>query len=394
MPERHVMIVAGEPSGDALGGALLDDLIKKYPGKMRFSGLGGHYMERAKFRSLFPLRTVTVMGFFEVIRYLPKILRGTTKLVDHACQDPPHVLVIIDSPDFTHLVARRIKKRLQNTVVVNYVPPSLWAWRKGRARKIRKIIDHLMVLYPFEKKFFQKEVGRPCVYVGHPALRYLSNDDASEKAASAAFQRLHGLSPKDPVLLLCPGSRVHEHSRLLPIFHDTIVRLKQNNPRLQLVLLTLKDMKDAVRHQVDSWPWPVALSYNSKEKRGAFACATAALAASGTVSVELGLCGVPMVVAYKTSFLSGFIGQRLVKVASVVLVNLVLKKNVIPEFLQGDCKAAKLALALSPLLKNTPSRQTMVQHLRDFKGIMTQGIDKPNDKAATLVARLAGVKKA
>ena len=256
----------------------------------------------------------------------------------------PDILVIIDSPDFTHRVAKRVRAKDPGIPIVDYVSPSVWAWRPGRARAMLKYVDHVLALLPFEPEAYRRLHGPPCSYVGHPLTEQLASlrpnaDEAARRAESP------------PVLLVLPGSRRSEIRHHMAVFGQAVARLQEQGVAFELVLPTMPHLQEAVVDAVKTWPVQPQVVIGEQEKRAKFRIAHAALAKSGTVTLELALAGVPMVTAYRTGTVEAWILRRAIKVNSVILANLVIGENVIPEFLQEDCTPEKLAAALREVLE-------------------------------------------
>tara|TARA_R110000868_G_scaffold117918_1_gene313017 strand:- start:270 stop:1439 length:1170 start_codon:yes stop_codon:yes gene_type:complete len=379
----HVMLVAGEPSGDALGGEMMEALISETGGRIRITGVGGPNMIGHGLTSVFPMSDTSVMGPREVIPRLPLILRRMRETAAFAIAEKPDVLVIIDSPDFTHMVAKRVHKRAPHIKIANYVSPSVWAWRQGRARAMAKYINRVLALLPFEPDFFRSQAHLDCVYVGHPAIERIPAE-----GEGARFRALHNLEADTPVLLVLPGSRTNEVKRLVGLFGETAAKLAAQTPGLKIVLPTVPHVRHLVEEAVKKWSVPVILVEGEADKRAAFAAATAALAASGTVSLELGLARVPMVIAYKIDLIAAYMVSRLMRVPSVVIVNLILDRPSVREFLQFDATATNLAAAVAPLLADTPVRTKAVNDLDDLRRIMGVGGPRPSLLAARAVLEM------
>ena len=345
----RVFIVAGEHSGDHLGAGLIRALRERVPA-LSLSGVGGDAMVAEGLRPLFPLSDIAVMGFVPVLARLPRLLRRIRETADAAVAAKPDVMVIVDSPDFTHRVARRVRALAPSVPVVDYVSPTVWAWRPGRAPAMRAYVDHLLALLPFEPEAHRRLGGPPCTYVGHPLIERL---DALRPTPAEAAARAR------PTLLVLPGSRRSEVGRLTAVFGKAVGRVAEGVPGLDVVLPAVADRAEEIRARVASWPVAPRLVTGEAAKLAAFRSARAALAASGTVTLELALSGVPMAVAYRVSPLETWL-RFVVKVPSIVLPNLILGDNAIPEFLQGACTADALAAALLPLLGDTPARAAQV----------------------------------
>ncbi len=379
----HIMLVAGEPSGDALGGEMMEALLSETGGRIRITGVGGPNMIGHGLSSVFPMSDTSVMGPREVIPRLPLILRRMRETAAFAIAEKPDVLVIIDSPDFTHMVAKRVHRRAPHIKIANYVSPSVWAWRQGRARAMAKYINRVLALLPFEPDFFRSQAHLDCVYVGHPAIERIPAE-----GEGARFRALHNIGADTPVLLVLPGSRTNEVKRLVGLFGDTAARLAAQIPGLKIVLPTVPHVRHLVEEAVKKWSVPVILVEGEADKRAAFAAATAALAASGTVSLELGLARVPMVIAYKIDLIAAYMVSRLMRVPSVVVVNLILDRPSVREFLQFDATVANLAAAVTPLLTDTPARARAIADLDDLRRIMGVGGPRPSLLAARAVLEM------
>ncbi len=375
-----IFLVAGEHSGDALGGKLIDAIKQRHSGPISFAGVGGQDMAREGFTSLFPIEDVAVMGPMSILPRLPRIMRRVYQTVDAAVAFEPDVLVIIDSPEFTHPIAKRVRKRAPHIPIVDYVSPSVWAWRPGRAKKMRPYVDHVMALLPFEPDAHARLGGPPCTYVGHPLIEKLDeiqNADATGLASSL------GLDPARPVLLVLPGSRTSEVERLIDVFGETGARVSSSVGPIEVVIPAVRHVRDRIVAKTADWtPRPHIIE--SDDKYAAMRLARAALAASGTVTLELALAGTPAVVAYKVDKVMANL-RFLLKVPSVVLANLVVGKNVYPEFLQEACSAENLAQALEPLFGETPARAAQREDLALAPEKLRLAASSPSEAAADVV---------
>ena len=375
----RVFIVAGEHSGDHLGAGLIRALRERVP-RLSLAGVGGGEMEAAGLSSLFPMSDIAVMGFVPVVARLPRLLRRIREAAAAAVAAKPDVLVIVDSPDFTHRVAKRVRASAPSIPVVDYVSPTVWAWRPGRAPAMRAYVDHLLALLPFEPEAHLRLGGPPCTYVGHPLIERLDalRPSPTEEAARAR-----------PTLLVLPGSRRSEIGRLTAVFGDAVGLVARRVPDLDVVLPAVADRAEEIRTRVASWPVAPRVVTGEAAKLAAFRRARAALAASGTVTLELALSGVPMAVAYRVSPLETWL-RFVVKVPSIVLPNLILGDNVFPEFLQGACTAEALAAALLPLLGDTPARAAQCAAFGRLDAAMRIAPGStPSDEAARIVLAAA-----
>lgn len=378
----HIMLVAGETSGDALGGELMVALKELSEGALKFSGVGGSRMEEEGLSSIFPMTDIAVMGPREIIPRLPLIFRRIRQTVRHAVEQKPDIMVVIDSPEFTHMVAKRVARRAPSIPIVDYVLPSVWAWRQGRARAMAKYIRRVLALLPFEPAFL-KSAGVDCVYVGHPAIHRIP-----EQGSGARFRADRGISPDAPMLLVLPGSRINEVKHLIGIFGEVVAQISSEVPATRIVLPTVPHVRALVEASVRNWSVPVEIIEDEQQKRAAFGAATAALAASGTVALELGLARVPMVIAYRAEALVGWFALNLLKVPSVVLVNLILDRPSVREYLQSRCTPQELAKGLRPLLENTPERARALADLDELRTRMGVDGEPPSHRAARAVLEL------
>jgi lipid-A-disaccharide synthase len=287
------------------------------------------------------------------------------------------VLVIIDSPDFTHRVARKVRAAMPSIPIVDYVSPSVWAWRPWRARSMRAYVDHILALLPFEPAVHTRLGGPPCSYVGHPLVESASALRPNAEEAARRFA-------DPPVLLVLPGSRTGEVRRLLGIFAQTIDLIRRRYGPLEIVIPTVPHLLATIREATAAWPVPPRIVIDAEEKHAAFRMARAALTKSGTVTLELAVAGVPMVAAYKVSAIEATIARRLIQVSSAILANLVVGENVVPEFLQ-TCTGENLAAALLPLLSDTPERRRQIEAFARLDTIMEIGSAVPSERAADIV---------
>jgi lipid-A-disaccharide synthase len=377
-----VFMVAGEHSGDALGAKLMAALSELRRGRVRFLGVGGAGMARQGLISQFPLDDVAVMGAAAIAARLPVILSRMRSTAKAALVAEPSVVVIIDSPEFTHPIARGIRRRRPGIPIVDYVSPTVWAWRPGRARKMRSYVDHVLALWPFEPDAHERLGGPPCSFVGHPLIERHPWISALDPAPLAA--RL-GLHPGKPVIVVLPGSRTSEVSRLMQPFGEALSRLSRGGADFEVIVPAVPSLRSLVEKRCKGWPRQPHLVEDEADKFRAFKLATVALAASGTVTLELALAGTPMVVAYKVDAVMAPVLRRLIRAPSTVLPNLVLGERVFPEFHQGDCTGGKLANALAPLLEDSAERRRQLAGLaRIPSALRVEGLS-PSEAAAHIV---------
>ncbi len=377
-PGKTVFLVATEESGDRLGAALMAELQRRYGGTLRFAGVGGRAMAAQGLASQFAIEELSIVGLAAVARRLRPILRRIRETADAAVAAEPAVVVLIDSPDFNLRVGRRIRARSPGTPIIDYVSPTVWAWRSGRARAMRGFVDHVLALLPFEPAAHDRLGGPPCTYVGHPLLEQvgLLRPDATEAAQRAAVP---------PVLLALPGSRASEIRHHMTVFGEALGRLAAQGTTFDLIVPTMPHLVDAVAEAAAAWPVAPRIVVGEDEKRAAFRIAHAALAKSGTVTLELALAGVPMVAAYKAGAIEAWLIRKVIRSDTVILANLVLGDNVVPEFIQDDCSAANLAAALTEVMADTPQRRRQVEAFARIDAVMTIGDRSPSEAAADIV---------
>ena len=375
---RKIFLIATEESGDRLGAHLMKVLRQRLGDAVRFEGVGGRSMAREGLRSLFPIEELSIIGFSAVVKQLPKVLRLIRQTDTAVLRAGPDILIIIDSPDFTHRVARRVRARDATIPIVDYVSPSVWAWRPSRARAMRVYVDHVLALLPFEPEAYRRLHGPPCTYVGHPLIEQLS----SLKPGPQDSARRNGTPP---VLVVLPGSRRSEIRHHMAIFGEALERLQARGKAFEVILPTMQHLLELVSEGVKTWKVAPQIVVGEQERRAAFRIASAALAKSGTVTLELALAGVPMIAAYRAGAIEAWFVLRAVTVQSVILANLVVGENVVPEFIQDDCTADNLAGALGEVLSDSPMRQRQLEAFARIDDIMSTGNQSPSVRAADIV---------
>ena len=381
-----VFLVAGEPSGDRLGGALMQGLSRQAP-QVRFAGVGGPMMTAAGIASIFDMRDLSVMGLTEVLPRYPMLRRRLAQTIQAVIDWEPDVLVTVDSPDFGLRVARGVRARAPSIRTVHYVAPSVWAWRSGRAAKMHGIIDQVLCLLPFEPPYMEA-AGLRADFVGHPVV----TEPRASAEDVALFRRGSGAGDA-PILLALPGSRHSEVSRLMPVFGAALAPVVAERPELKVVIPAAAPVADRVQAMAANWPLkplvldPRRLDPEEAEthKRAAFAAADLALAASGTVSLELAMAMTPMVIAYDMSWLTWQIMSRLVKIDTVTLVNLVSRTRAVPEFLGPACRPGPIGAALRALLRGGPQRRDQLAAMAATMSALGDGGPPPGDRAAAAV---------
>ena len=382
---RRIFLIATEESGDRLGANLMKVLRQRLGGAVQFEGVGGRAMGIERLTSRFPIEELSIIGLAAVVRQLPAIMRRIRETADAVIAAAPDILVIIDSPDFTHRVAKRVRAKAPHIPIVDYVSPTVWAWRPGRARAMKPYVDHVLALLPFEPGAYEELHGPPCSYVGHP----LTEQVGQLRPGAAEQKRREG---KPPVLLILPGSRRSEIKHHMTAFGMTLTRLQEEGVAFEAVLPTMPHLQGPIEAALKYWKIKPRVVLGEEEKRAAFRIAHAALAKSGTVTLELALAGVPMVAAYRTGAMEAFILRRAIRVNSVILANLVVGENVVPEFLQENCRSERLMPALRDVIGDTPMRRKQVEAFARIDSIMSTGNQPPSVRAAEIV--LATMRKA
>ena len=381
--EPLIFIVSGEASGDNLAGQLMGALKRKTGGRVRFAGIGGAQSQSQGLTSLFPMSDLSVMGLAEILPHLPRLIRRLGETTAAIGRLKPDAVVTVDSPGFCLRLAHHL--RGSGIPIIHYVAPQLWAWGPFRARKLKKRVDHIMALLPFEVPFFEK-YGISCTYVGHPTV-----DAGVERGDGPAFRLRHGIAPDAPVLCVLPGSRAGEVRRMLPIFGRALLLLKAKYPDLRIAIPVVDAVTGLVEDITRDWPVPEILIIDMAERFDAFAAADAAMAKSGTVTLELALAKVPMVVAYRISPTSAFLVRRMgISVEHASLVNLLAGRQVVPERLQEDCTPEKLAACVDEILGSEQVRAGQLQAFEEVVNALGDRTPPPSERAAMVVLDIVG----
>jgi lipid-A-disaccharide synthase len=370
MTPLSLFLIAGEPSGDRLGAALMAGLKTLHPG-VQFHGIGGPLMQAEGLHSLFPMEELSIMGIAEILPKYFALKRRIKQAAEAALACQPAALITIDSPDFCLRVASIVRQTNPTIRTIHYVAPSVWAWRPGRAAKMAKVIDHVLALLPFEPPFMTA-AGMTCDFVGHPVV--------SEPLATPAEVAL--LAGDGPLILALPGSRKGEVTRLAPVIGQVLARIKAAHPTACVALPTVRGVADLVRDLSADWPIQPQIITDASLKRAAFAAADVAIAASGTVSLELAANQCPMVIAYDMHPLTLWLMRRAALIDTVTLVNLVSESRAVPEFIGDRCRPDLIAPALLTLLQN-PHAQDQAMHLTLQR--LGQGGEPPGLRAAKSV---------
>ncbi|NTH77112.1 lipid-A-disaccharide synthase [Agrobacterium rhizogenes] len=380
-------VIAGEVSGDLLGGDLVAALKRRYDGPVELIGVGGEALEVQGLRSLFDYSELSIMGFAQVIKQLPKLLARIRQTANAIIAAKPDVLLIIDSPDFTHRVAKKVRAALPDLPVVNYVCPSVWAWKEYRAQKMLAYVDHVLAILPFEPAAMQRLAGPATTYVGHR----LTVDPSLVEARRQRALRTVSTADSEKTILLLPGSRSSEIRQLMPVFEQAVMELSRRNDRIRYLLPTVPRQEALVRSLVENWSVKPDVFVGQEAKWKAFAEADAAVAASGTVILELGLAGVPVLSTYKTEWLARFVMSR-IKVWTAALPNLIADYVVVPELLNDVLRAGKVARYMERLSNDTLERAAVLEGY-DLVWERMQTEEPPGEKAAAILLDVLANKK-
>jgi len=371
-----IYIVAGEPSGDILGDQLIKSLQTKFDSPI-FNGVGGEKMQSNNFRSLFDMSHISIFGIFPVIKKLFFLLRKINDVVNDIVQIKPDIIILIDSPDFNHRVAKKIKRYLPDIPIICYVAPTVWAWRHGRAKKMSKYFNYLLSVIPFEVNFFEK-YGLKTTYVGHPFIEKVKKID--DKNFSNQFDLLNG----DKTIIFLPGSRRSEIERHSPIMSQAIEYLRSQDLKINILIATGHKQLNQIREYFPD----IKVITDDNEKYSLFKIADFACAASGTVTLELGLTETPTIVIYKMDKFTWFFISRMVKVKFVSLVNLILGRESSKELLQDNYTKENLIDEINKLLLDSEIQKKQIEDLREFKLIMKKNINNPSENASNIIKNI------
>ena len=372
---QKIYIVAGEPSGDILGDKLIKALQKKLNSPI-FNGVGGEKMQSNNFISLFEMSDISIFGIFPVLKKLFFLINKINDVVNDIIQKKPNIIILIDSPDFNHRVAKKVKRHLPDVPIVCYVAPTVWAWRQSRAKKMSKYFDHLLSVIPFEVNFFKK-YGLKATYVGHPFIETIKRIDDTN------FKKKYNLYDSKTIIFL-PGSRKVEIDRHSPIMSQTIKYLKEQDFKLNILIAAGQKQLNQMKVYFPD----IEIITNDNEKYSLFKNADFACAASGTVALELGLTGTPTIIIYKMDKFTWFFVSKMVKVQFVSLVNLILGRESSKELLQDKYTEENLIYELNNLLLNEKIQKKQIEDLKEFNSIMNQDIDDPSENATRIIKEM------
>jgi lipid-A-disaccharide synthase len=379
-----IWLIAGEPSGDLIGARLVAALKEKTGGRLRIAGIGGEAMEAEGLESLFPISDIAVMGLIEIIPRIPLIKRRMRETIAAIKRDKPAIVVSIDVPGFCFDVWKGL--RSTDIPLVHYVAPTVWAWRPDRAKKFAAELDHLMALLPFEPPYFERE-GLDCTFVGHPVL-----EGGADAGNGTAFRAAHGIDAGATAICVLPGSRRGELRKLAGVFREAAISIVERHPDAVFVFPTVSYLKHHVTALAKDWPGKTVVVGSIAEKFDAMQSCDVAMAASGTVSLELAMARVPHLIAYRMNGLTVRIVKMLhgMKQKYANLVNILLDREVIPEFIQERCRSDLIAVKVLELLDDPAARDRQLLSIDDALSMLRPENGSPSDSAATVVLSLVG----
>ncbi|CAA6603102.1 Lipid-A-disaccharide synthase [Rhodospirillaceae bacterium LM-1] len=375
-------LIAGEPSGDFLASRLMSALRGATDAQVSFEGVGGENMASQGLQSLFPIADLSVMGLVEVLPRLPLILKRLDQTMSAIERFQPHAVITVDSWGFTGRVARALHKRGSRIPRIHYVAPMVWAWKENRAKGVARYVNRLLALFPHELPYFQRH-GLDTVCVGHPVI-----ESGAGAGDAVAFRERHGIGRDVPLLAVLPGSRMGEVKRLLPVFERAAARIAAKHPGLMALVPTVDTVAGLVASATANWSVPTFVLRGMQEKYDAFAAARAAMAASGTVALELAMARLPHVVAYKLNPITVMAARRLFKIPYVNLSNILLERLAVPELIQEDCTPERLSDEVLALMADGERRQRQIEDLDEAMRRLGQGGASPSQRAAQAVLEM------
>lgn len=379
-------IIAGESSGDRLGAALMQGLKSEHSGDVKFIGVGGPLMIDQGLESIFPMDELSVMGIAEVLPKIRLLLRRIKETASAIKDVNPTALITIDSPDFCFRVAKRVKAEMPALRVIHYVAPSVWAWRPKRAAKMARYVNHVLALLPFEPPYMEAE-GMTCDFVGHP----ITAEPQATADEAAGFRKEIGVSSDAKLLTLLPGSRTSEVARLGPVFREVAERLRQDYPQLAIAIPSVGARVELIKQIFNGIdvnildPRGLPTKTSEARKRACYKASNVALAASGTVSLELAAAETPMVIAYKMHWFTAFIKRKMVRVSTATLVNLLTDARAVPEFLLEECTADNIYRSVKNLMDNPDARDAQLAVSEQAMKLLGKDSDASGNRAAISV---------
>lgn len=378
-----IYLIAGEPSGDLLGSRLMRAMADKCP-DVEFCGIGGESMEREGLKSLFDISDLAVMGLAEVIPSIPLILKRIRQTVADIEAKKPDIVITIDSWSFSARIHKALKKKNLGIPQVHYVAPQVWAWKKKRARTMYKYIDHLLTLFPYEPKYFMP-YRLETTFVGHPVI-----ESSVVWGKSEDFRCRYNIEDECRIMAVLPGSRKTEVSRLLPVFLEFVRVFKQKHPEFCFVIPTVHTVEDQVRKMVEESGLPIIVVNNESDRHDAFVAADLAVAASGTVALELAMVDVPHVITYRVAPLTAWFAKHFLHIQFVNLSNILLGREIVPELLQNDCNVDKIMYYMEEFLKKGPLYERQMEGFAKVREILGLGEQTPSANACDVILKIIG----
>ncbi len=385
MEKKLAYFIVGEPSGDLLASRLMNALKRKNDYDISFAGVGGDSMTDAGLNSLFNISDIAVMGFFEVLPRLKKIIGRINETVNDIIEKKPDIVISVDSWGFVSAVLKKLKKKNVNIPILHYVAPQVWAWKAKRAKKVPKLVDRLITLLPHEPDFFRVH-GLQSDFVGHSVIESVALIDDSQSPEE--FKSRNGIPANRPLLCVLPGSRKSETSKLIPVFKETLEILNKNFPELCIVFPTVSTVASEVNNAFYNLPNPNKIIYGQEERYNAFKASDVAIAASGTVSLELAVAGTPHVIAYTFNKFSNMLVKKLIKIRFANLLNIMADKEIIPEFVLDKCKPELIAAEVEKLLRDKQKAKEQVQEAKECLKKFQANNQLPSDNAADVVTEM------
>ncbi len=379
-------LIAGEPSGDALGARLID-AIRRKDKNAEFYGIGGDSMQKKGLTSLFDISDLAIMGLTEVIPSIPRVLKRISETISDIQKNKPDVVITIDSWSFCARIHKKLRKLNLNIPQVHYVAPQVWAWKKKRARTMHKYIDHLLTLFPQEPKYFTP-YNLPTTFVGHPVI-----ESNVVNGIKGDFKKNHNIPEKNRLMLVLPGSRHNEVERLLPTFLEVVKILHNKYDDFSFVIPTVSTVSKHVKKLVSSSSLPIVVVEGEKERHDAFKNADVAIAASGTVALELAIVDVPHIIAYKVPKLTEWLVKHFIHIQYVNLSNILLGREIVPELLQEDCNADKIIYYVEQFVKHKPIYKKQIDGFEKVRKLLGMGQQTPSDNACKTILQIIKSRK-